>query len=79
MFKPTNGSIAHLKKSLKFSMNLVQKDHDKMPVKSHVLQKVHRFLDVALQLQDCHSNFRKEKQLAEQDLQSHNTGVSSGT
>jgi hypothetical protein len=49
-FKPTNGSSAQLQNALKFSVNLVQKDHVETSVKSHVLQKVHCGLDMALEL-----------------------------
>ena len=79
VFEAGNGSITHVQKSLKFSMNLVQKNHNKMAVKTHVRQKVNCFFDMALQLEDGHSNFGKEKQLAKQDLQAHDAGVACGT
>ena len=79
MFEARNGAITHAQKSLKFSMNLVQKNHNKMAVETHVLQKVNCFFNMALQLEDGHSNFGKEKELAEQYLQAQETGMSCST
>ena len=60
-------------------MNLVQEDHDEVAVKTHVLQKINCFFNVALKLENGHANFRKEKQLGNQNLQSQDTGVADGT
>ena len=60
-------------------MNLVQKNDNKMAVETHVLQKVNCLLNVALQLEDGHSNYGKEKELVKQDLQAQDTGMACST
>ena len=59
-FQAWDGSSTQLENLSKFRMNLVQKDHDKMSVKFHGLQKVHGFFDMALELWDSHSTFAKK-------------------
>ena len=60
-------------------MNLVQKNDNKMAVETHVLQKVNGLLNVALQLEDGHSNLGKEQELVKQDLQAQDTGMACST
>ena len=79
VFEASNGAITHTQKSSKFSMNLVQKNDNKMAVETHVLQKVNCLLNVALQLEDGHSNLGKEKELVKQDLQAQDTGMACST